>query len=262
MQLSIAVPSFAFFTYIFMIPSSPLWLIVVKHNLSTALQTLSLFGKFSGKELSTNQLKQHIQNLHASSLSFVYQVPPTSSLQQVPSHQTILVQPQLTKPGPVLRWYLLTHFYLFFVMSLINSELTEQQSLILHHNPQVNTVFNSLLHLGTIILTFQLSSWYIDHSIEPLINLIKYFSLGSRIVQSLLFTMNGFLIASSIMLKEYLKSKSNLGNTLLLFLIIIIIIKKLTLIIGILRKLLTFKLFHQTLEILYWTIVSFYFLLS
>ena len=162
MQLSIAVPSFAFFTYIFVIPASPLWLII-NNNLSSAFKTLSMFGKFNGKELSENQLNQHIHNLHLSSLRFAFQSPSNDSSQHF-SHnaQSIPVHPKLSKPGPVLRWYLLAHFYLFFVVELINSELVKQHSLVLHQNEQVNVIYNAFLDLGVLILAYHLSCWYVS----------------------------------------------------------------------------------------------------
>lgn len=160
MQLAIAVPSFAFFTYIFVIPESPLWLTVVKHNLPSAFKTLSLFGKFNGKELSTSQLTQHIQNLYMSSLRFICP-PPTTDPHISPSHehQSLPVHPKLSEPGPVLRWFLLAHFYLFFVVALLDSKLMHQHSLLLHQNGHVNAIYTAFLQLGVLILAYHLSCW-------------------------------------------------------------------------------------------------------
>lgn len=197
MQLSVAVPSFAFFTYIFVLPSSPLWLTVVRHRLPSAFKTLATFGKFNGKELSASQLNTHIENLYLSSLRFVCQQPTTTpaptevvepsqlfateeqgrtgtlnqnQINSLPqsnhssqhtnhNHQAIPVQPKLSKPGPVLRWYLLAHFYLFFVIALVDSKLVARHSLLLHQNAQVNAIYDGFLQLGLLILSYHLSCW-------------------------------------------------------------------------------------------------------
>ncbi|KAJ6216397.1 hypothetical protein RDWZM_007554 [Blomia tropicalis] len=185
MQLSVAIPSFAFFTFVFVIPESPLWQVVIKRDQMAAFRNLSMFGKFSGKELSSNQLKQHIQNQYISTLSFeTTQTVQSSSSSSLPS------PPPTT--SPLLRWCLLTQFYLFFLVALLNSHLVESFSLILHQNIHLNTVYNSFLHLGISILVYHLAIW-----------------LGSRIVQSTLFMLNGMLIVGAIVFREYLKNKSN-----------------------------------------------------
>ena len=159
MQLSIAVPSFAFFTYIFVIPSSPLWLTVVRHNLPSAARTLAHFGKFNGKVLSANQLNQHLQNLYTSTLSLVCHVPGDGSSSPHHPHQPFYLPARLSKPGPILRWFLLTHFYLFYVVTVLNSELVDKQALILNQNQQLNALYNGLLDLGIIILAYHLAVW-------------------------------------------------------------------------------------------------------
>lgn len=206
MQLSVAVPSFAFFTYIFVLPASPLWLTVVRHRLPAAFKTLATFGRFNGRELSASQLSQHIENLYLSSLRFVCSQPATTATKGIsgamgveePStslfattpnqldngtgtlnqqhhslqhsvnssgshhtHQSVQpVQPKLSEPGPVLRWYLLAHFYLFFVVALIDSEqLLARHSLVLHQNAQVNAIYSGFLQLGLLILAYHLSCW-------------------------------------------------------------------------------------------------------
>ena len=160
LQLSIAVPSFAFFTYIFVIPPSPLWLTVVKQNLTLAVKTLNQFGRFNGKSLTTSQLNLHVQNQYSSTLSVICQVNDNSdNVQQTHHHQQVFVRPKLSKPGPVLRWFLLSHFYLFFVVTLINSDLLAPHSLILHKNQHVNEIYHSFLDLGVVILAYHLAMW-------------------------------------------------------------------------------------------------------
>lgn len=221
LQLSIAVPSFAFFTYIFVIPRSPLWITVVKQNIPEATQILSQFGKFNGKVVSANQLNQHIHNLFASSTSSVCSrtasfdhITPVEStsgtLQHSLQHQSSslpsahssslqqqkqLVQPKLSDPGPILRWYLLTHFYIFFVLAILRSELIVHNALVLHQSANINSIYNSFLDLGIIILAYHLALWF-----------------GGKTCQVILFLLNGLLILASIVLTEYLKSYINSGT--------------------------------------------------
>nr|XP_027201252.1 solute carrier family 22 member 1-like [Dermatophagoides pteronyssinus] len=192
MQLSIAIPSFAFITYLFVLPSSPLWQTIVKQNQKSALKTLKHFSKFSQNSttqttaISLNQIQQHLQNLFTSTLTVWIQ--PSSFDQQQPLnnddysiqspsstiiHQQQQTRPSLSRPGPILRWFLLTNFYLFFVLTILNSF--------------INTIYNTLIDLSFIILIYHLTIW-----------------LGSRIIQSLLFFINGLLIIVSLVLREYL----------------------------------------------------------
>lgn len=181
MQLSIAIPSFAFITYLFVLPSSPLWQTIVKQNQKSALKTLKHFSKFSQNSsttqttaISMNQIQQHLQNLFTSTLTVWIQ--PSSFDQQPlnnggnddysiqsPSstiiHQQQQTRPSLSRPGPILRWFLLTNFYLFFVLTILNSELFEKHSLNLNENLFINTIYNTLIDLSFIILIYHLTIW-------------------------------------------------------------------------------------------------------
>lgn len=195
MQLSIAVPSFAFITYLFVIPSSPLWQTVVKRNQQLAVKTLIHFSKFCGKPISVNQINLHIQNLYTSTINFatttqIYEPITNSNLnltqnantngngssssstrsgsraltrqQQVKPNELSNIQqklPSLSKPGPILRWYLLTNFYLFFLLTIINSELFDQHTLSLNPNQYIDSIYNTLIDLAFIILTYHLALW-------------------------------------------------------------------------------------------------------
>nr|XP_046909889.1 organic cation transporter 1-like isoform X2 [Dermatophagoides farinae] len=209
MQLAIAVPSFAFITYLFVLPSSPLWQTIVQQNQKAAIKTLRHFSKFNDTTtISLNQITQHVQNLFTSTLTAWIQPPYEQQQQQQllngrqsnisvtpsPKHSMTIVKttkPSLSRPGPILRWFLLTNFYLFFVITIINSELFEPHALILNQNPYVNTIYNSLIDLSFIIVIYHLTIW-----------------LGSRIIQSLLFFLNGLMIIISLISREYLAHKS------------------------------------------------------
>lgn len=165
LQLSIAVPSFAFFLYIFVLPSSPLWLTVVKADLGDALQTLTQFGKFNGRPLCATQLSQHVHNLYQSATQVVCRTmslsdqlgPPSTTLPH--EHQQVPAPARLSRPGPILRWYLLTHFYLFFVVGILSSHFVGINSLVLHRDDHLNSLYNSFLDLGVIILAYHLALW-------------------------------------------------------------------------------------------------------
>lgn len=169
LQLSIAVPSFAFFLYIFVLPASPLWLTVVKADLGKALKTLAQFGKFNGKPLCPNQLSQHVHNLYQSATQIVCRTssisvadanPLGSSSTATPhEHKQIPAQVRLSRPGPILRWYLLTHFYLFFVVGILGSHFVGMNSLLLHRDDNLNSLYNSFLDLGIMILAYHLALW-------------------------------------------------------------------------------------------------------
>ncbi|KAF7489325.1 Solute carrier family 22 member 6-A [Sarcoptes scabiei] len=203
LQLSIAVPSFAFITYLFVLPESPLWQTVVKRNQSQACKTLINFSKFSGRTIPLNQLNQHIQNLLISSAEFnqnlsnLYETPINGVMNQSQPIELSIASsiprksPSFLRPGPILRWYLLTNFYLIFVSTIISSELFDKFVLNLDQNIHIDSIYNCLIDLAFTIIAYHISLCF-----------------GSKIIQSLFFFVNGFLIIISLILREYLQNKS------------------------------------------------------
>ncbi|KPM02208.1 organic anion transporter-like protein 1 [Sarcoptes scabiei] len=171
LQLSIAVPSFAFITYLFVLPESPLWQTVVKRNQSQACKTLINFSKFSGRTIPLNQLNQHIQNLLISSAEFnqnlsnLYETPINGVMNQSQPIELSIASsiprksPSFLRPGPILRWYLLTNFYLIFVSTIISSELFDKFVLNLDQNIHIDSIYNCLIDLAFTIIAYHISLW-------------------------------------------------------------------------------------------------------
>ncbi|CAG2105919.1 unnamed protein product [Medioppia subpectinata] len=180
-QLAISVPCIAFFTYIWLLPQSPLWL-VVEGRLHTAENLIERLAQHNGKHVSPS-FRLHLQNL----LSCV----KSSSVCQSLRHRIL---PKFSSPG--LRWHMFVHFYLFFVVAL-TAQVTEPQTIRLNENRYAHHFYHALMDLGAVMLLYHFAV-----------------RIGPRFIQAFVFIISGLMLMTSITLQEILpKTYDTNGET-------------------------------------------------
>lgn len=137
-QLAISAPGVVFFAHIFLLPQSPLWL-VVEGKLHPAENLIERLAQQNGKSVPPS-FRLHLQNL--------YNSVKGSSIAHAVRHRIL---PKFN--SPCLRWYMLVHFYLFFVVSLTTG-VTETQTLRFNENKYVDHFYRGLMDLGSIMFIY------------------------------------------------------------------------------------------------------------
>ena len=137
-QLAISAPCVVFLAYIWLLPQSPLWL-VVNGRLHSAENLIERLANQNGKTISPS-FRLHLQNLY-------------NSFKHCPDSQSLRhrVLPKFSSPG--LRWYTLAHFYLFFVAA-ISTDVTESQTIRLNDNRYAHYFYRSLMDLGSSMIIY------------------------------------------------------------------------------------------------------------
>jgi len=129
------IKSFALFR---ILPRSPLWL-VLKGRIHETENLVEQLSKQNGKSIAPN-FRLQLRN-------FLNLVEYTNIVKE--KHHQMLSK----FSSPLLRWNLLTYFYLYFVLSLC-IEVTESQVLRLHETKFADYVFRGVMDLGTVILVY------------------------------------------------------------------------------------------------------------
>ena len=145
-QLAISAPGVVFFAHIWLLPQSPLWL-VVEGKLHRAENLIERLAQQNGKTVPPS-FRLHLQNLYNSVKS--------SAMAQTLRHRIL---PKFS--SPCLRWYMLVHFYLFFVVALI-CDVTESQTLKLDESRYADHFYRGLMDLGMIMLIYYIAVRYYD----------------------------------------------------------------------------------------------------
>ncbi|KAI1291778.1 Solute carrier family 22 member 8 [Halotydeus destructor] len=173
-QLAVSAPGVVFLAHVWLLPQSPLWL-VVEGKIHATENLMEKLAQQNGKTLPPS-FRLHVQKMYNSVKSSSYEL----------RHRIV---PKFSSPA--LRWYLLVHFYLFFVVGL-TMEVTESHMLHLNSTKYADHFYRGLIDLGSIIL-------------------IYYFAvrLGPRTVQAILFILAGLLMMSSITLQEMMPKPSD-----------------------------------------------------
>lgn len=143
-QLAISAPCIVFFAHIFLLPQSPLWL-VVEGKLHSAENLIERLAHQNGKTVPPS-FRLHLQNLYNS-------VKSCGTAQEM-RHRIL---PKFSSPS--MRWFMLVHFYLFFVVSL-TCDVTESQTLALHESRYADHFYRGLMDLGTIMLIYYFAVRY------------------------------------------------------------------------------------------------------
>ncbi|RWS12894.1 organic anion transporter-like protein [Dinothrombium tinctorium] len=175
-QLALVAPGIVFFTHLWILPQSPLWLIN-EGRIHIAENLIENLAAQNGKSISPS-FRLHLQNIYNS----------LKGLNET-RHRFL---PKFS--SPCIRWYLLVHFYLHFVTSL-TLNVTESQVLRLHESKYVDHFFRGLVDLGTIMILY-------------------YFAvrLGPRPAQSLVFILSGLLMMGAISLQEMLPKTEDISD--------------------------------------------------
>ena len=140
-QLAISAPCAVFLAYIWLLPQSPLWL-VVEGKLHSAENLIERLANQNGRNISPS-FRLHLQNLFNS----VKICATSESLR----HRIL---PKFSSPG--LRWYTLVHFYLFFVIAL-SSDVMEPQTFRLNDNRYAHHFYRGLMDLGSAMILYHFS---------------------------------------------------------------------------------------------------------
>lgn len=143
-QLAISAPCIVFFAHIWLLPQSPLWL-VVEGKLHSAENLIERMAQQNGKTVPPS-FRLHLQNLY-------------NSVKSCGNSQTLRhrILPKFSSAG--LRWYMLVHFYLFFVVAL-TCDVTESQTLKLNENRYADHFYRGLMDLGSIMIVYHLAVRY------------------------------------------------------------------------------------------------------
>lgn len=121
-----------------LLPQSPLWLIV-EGKIHAAENLIEKLAFHNGKSMSPS-FRLHIQKLYSS----VKSSPPMYAAR----HRIL---PKFSSPA--LRWYMLVHFYVFFVVGLTTS-VTESHMLRLNDSKYSDHFYRALIDLGAIMLVY------------------------------------------------------------------------------------------------------------
>lgn len=137
-QLAVSAPGVVFLAHVWLLPQSPLWLLV-EGKVHAAENLIEKLAHQNGKSVPPS-FRLHLQNLYNSVKNSV----PSYSMR----HRIL---PKFS--SPCLRWYMLVHFYLFFVVGLC-MHVTESHVLRLNESKYADHFYRGLIDLGAIMLVY------------------------------------------------------------------------------------------------------------
>ncbi|XP_053210224.1 organic cation transporter protein-like [Panonychus citri] len=168
-QLAISAPGVVFFAHLWILPRSPLWLIS-EGKMTETENLMENLGKQNGKSMPPS-FRLHLQN-------FLNLIKSCDGL----SGKRHNIWSQFSSPS--LRWYLLAHFYLFFV-TYLSLNVTDSQVLRLHQTKHTDYFYRGLMDLGALTIIYHISM-----------------RIGPRPMQSIIFILSGLLMMIAISIEE------------------------------------------------------------
>lgn len=137
-QLAVSAPGIVFLAHVWLLPQSPLWL-TIEGKMNTAYDLIESMAAQNKKISFPPSFRLHLQNMFNS----------FKNTGAFPHRHKLLEK----FSSPCLRWYILVHFYLFFVIGL-SQEVTESHIIKLNGSKYADQFYSGLIDVGFLMFSY------------------------------------------------------------------------------------------------------------
>ena len=146
-QLAVSAPGIVFLAHVWLLPQSPLWL-TLEGKMNTAYDLIESMAAQNKQISFPPSFRLHLQNMFNSFKNSGAHTHRHKLLQKFSS--------------PCLRWYILVHFYLFFVIGL-SQEVTDSHIIRLNGSKYADQFYSGLIDVGFLMFSYFFATRFDTH---------------------------------------------------------------------------------------------------
>lgn len=156
-QLAVSAPGIVFLANVWLLPQSPLWL-TLEGKMNTVYNLIESMAAQNKKTSFPPSFRLHLQNMYNAFKN-------TGAFER--RHKLME-----KFSSPCLRWYILVHFFLFFVIGL-SQEVTESHIIKLNGSKYADQFYSGLIDVGFLMFTYFFATRFVAYVMFWIVQLTR-----------------------------------------------------------------------------------------